>query len=253
LPQVGRHLRPSATKAAGPIGTQVFAHTGLRRPGRSPSCRRGSGNSSGSACSERLGLLIGDFPALALTGADQARARERSETRAASRTVFPLLTAELLTFWRDRMPSDARSLRRHDVRWAIIHWFELGTLALLCLNLWFVSTVLNALRETNRGAASRVPPTRRRSFPEGPSLGAPHADNPRLFLNGANSARALRGLRECDVPAVLDLRHRRLPSDRAFRVLCPQGARNAPGVRDPPPLGIGAVPEAAGQLQVFQG
>ena len=80
-----------------------------------------------------------------------------------------------------------------------------------------------------------------------------HADNPRLFLNGANSALALHGLREGDVPAVLDLRHRRLPSDRAFRLLCPQGARNAPGVRDPPPLGIGAVPEAAGQLQVFQG
>jgi hypothetical protein len=36
------------------------------------------------------------------------------------------------------------------VGWAIIHWFELGTLALLCLNLWFVSAVLNALRETNR-------------------------------------------------------------------------------------------------------
>jgi hypothetical protein len=34
--------------------------------------------------------------------------------------------------------------------WAIIHWFELGTLVLLCLNLWFVSSVLNALRETNR-------------------------------------------------------------------------------------------------------
>ena len=34
--------------------------------------------------------------------------------------------------------------------WVIIHWFELGTLALLCLNLWFVSSVLNALRETNR-------------------------------------------------------------------------------------------------------
>ena len=33
--------------------------------------------------------------------------------------------------------------------WVIIHWFELGTLALLCLNLWFVSSVLNTLRETN--------------------------------------------------------------------------------------------------------
>ena len=34
--------------------------------------------------------------------------------------------------------------------WVILHWFELGTLVLLCLNLWFVSSVLNALRETNR-------------------------------------------------------------------------------------------------------
>ena len=47
---------------------------------------------------------------------------------------------------------------RRDVGWVIIHWFELGTLALLCLNLWFVSSVLNALRETNRWLAflSRV-------------------------------------------------------------------------------------------------
>ena len=42
--------------------------------------------------------------------------------------------------------------------WVIWHWFELGTLVLLCLNLWFVSAVLNALRETNRWIAflSRV-------------------------------------------------------------------------------------------------
>jgi hypothetical protein len=42
--------------------------------------------------------------------------------------------------------------------WVIIHWFELGTLVLLGLNLWFVSSVLNALRETNRWIAflSRV-------------------------------------------------------------------------------------------------
>jgi hypothetical protein len=39
---------------------------------------------------------------------------------------------------------------RLNVGWVIIHWFELGTLVLLCLNLWFVSSVLNALRETNR-------------------------------------------------------------------------------------------------------
>ena len=37
--------------------------------------------------------------------------------------------------------------------WAIIHWFELGTLVLLCLNLWFVSSVLHTLRETNRWLA----------------------------------------------------------------------------------------------------
>jgi hypothetical protein len=30
-------------------------------------------------------------------------------------------------------------------RWVIIHWFELGTLLLLCLNLWFVFTVLRNL------------------------------------------------------------------------------------------------------------
>ena len=42
--------------------------------------------------------------------------------------------------------------------WVVLHWFELGTLALLCLNLWFVSSVLGALRETNRWIAflSRV-------------------------------------------------------------------------------------------------
>jgi hypothetical protein len=34
--------------------------------------------------------------------------------------------------------------------WLIMHWFEFSTLALLSLNLWFVSSVLNALRETNR-------------------------------------------------------------------------------------------------------
>ena len=42
--------------------------------------------------------------------------------------------------------------------WVIIHWFERGTLVLLCLNLWFVSSVLSALRETNRwiGFLSRI-------------------------------------------------------------------------------------------------
>jgi hypothetical protein len=37
--------------------------------------------------------------------------------------------------------------------WVVIHWFELTTLVLLCLNLWFVSSVLQALRETNRWLA----------------------------------------------------------------------------------------------------
>jgi hypothetical protein len=36
------------------------------------------------------------------------------------------------------------------VGWAIIHWFELSTLVLLCLNFWIVSSVLYTLRETNR-------------------------------------------------------------------------------------------------------
>jgi hypothetical protein len=39
------------------------------------------------------------------------------------------------------------------VSWVSIHWFELSTLILLCFNLWFVSSVLNALRETNRWLA----------------------------------------------------------------------------------------------------
>ena len=37
--------------------------------------------------------------------------------------------------------------------WVIIHWFEISTLALLCLKLWFVSSVLGNLRETNRWLA----------------------------------------------------------------------------------------------------
>lgn len=34
-------------------------------------------------------------------------------------------------------------------RWIIIHWFELATLALLCLNLWFLTAVLSVLRSVN--------------------------------------------------------------------------------------------------------
>jgi len=39
------------------------------------------------------------------------------------------------------------------VSWVIIHWFEVGTLVLLCLNLRFIFSVLNTLRETNRWLA----------------------------------------------------------------------------------------------------
>lgn len=35
--------------------------------------------------------------------------------------------------------------------WVIIHWFELGTLLLLCLNLWFVFTVFNTLERQIAG------------------------------------------------------------------------------------------------------
>ena len=43
-------------------------------------------------------------------------------------------------------------------RWVIVHWFELSTLVILCLNLWFVSSVLSVLKETNHWLAllSRV-------------------------------------------------------------------------------------------------
>jgi hypothetical protein len=75
------------------------------------------------------------------------------EIRAAPCIVVRELTTELVNFSRDRTPFDARSVRRRGVGWVIIHWFELGTLALLSLNLWFVSTVLNTLRETNRWLA----------------------------------------------------------------------------------------------------
>jgi hypothetical protein len=34
-------------------------------------------------------------------------------------------------------------------RWIGLHWFELSTLVLLCLNLWFVVSVLKVLRATN--------------------------------------------------------------------------------------------------------
>jgi hypothetical protein len=55
--------------------------------------------------------------------------------------------------------------------WVRLHWFELGTLMLLCLNLWFVSAVLNALRETNRwiGFLSRIQWEQTHDPPAGPA------------------------------------------------------------------------------------
>ena len=35
--------------------------------------------------------------------------------------------------------------------WVRYHWFELGTLGLLCLNLWFVLEVLKVLRAVRDG------------------------------------------------------------------------------------------------------
>jgi hypothetical protein len=32
------------------------------------------------------------------------------------------------------------------IRWIVIHWFELGALGLLALNLWFIYAVLRTLR-----------------------------------------------------------------------------------------------------------
>jgi hypothetical protein len=34
--------------------------------------------------------------------------------------------------------------------WVVIHWFELSTLVLLGLNLWFLFSVLKALHQTSR-------------------------------------------------------------------------------------------------------
>ena len=35
-------------------------------------------------------------------------------------------------------------------RWIMVHWFELAALGLLSINLWFVVSVLNVMRHTNR-------------------------------------------------------------------------------------------------------
>jgi hypothetical protein len=48
-------------------------------------------------------------------------------------------------------PSDRETVERSPkLDWILIHWFELSTLILLFLNLWFISAVLSTLRETNR-------------------------------------------------------------------------------------------------------
>lgn len=49
-----------------------------------------------------------------------------------------------------RLSSLPKTLSEPELGWIIIHWFELSTLMLLCLNLWFISAVLSTLRETNR-------------------------------------------------------------------------------------------------------
>ena len=76
--------------------------------------------------------------------------------------------------------------------WAIFHWFELGTLALLCLNLRFVSSVLKALRETNRWLAflTRVQCDETHGPKKNPTEGRPNPPNdtsltcPRVGLTG---------------------------------------------------------------------
>jgi hypothetical protein len=107
-------------------------------------------------------------PTFAATWADPTGAKPSTGT------VVSPAKAELLTFVPDRTPLNGGGIRRRSVGWVIIHWFELGTLALLCLNLWFVSSVLNVLRETNRWLAFL---TRVRwdeiHGPEGPIEGRP--------------------------------------------------------------------------------
>jgi hypothetical protein len=49
-----------------------------------------------------------------------------------------------------RLSALPKTLSEPELDWIVIHWFELSTLMLLCLNLWFISAVLSTLRETNR-------------------------------------------------------------------------------------------------------
>lgn len=43
-----------------------------------------------------------------------------------------------------------RTLIVDMIHWMAIHWFELSTLGLLILNLWFINSVLEVMRQTNR-------------------------------------------------------------------------------------------------------
>src|ERR1700730_17192769 len=54
-------------------------------------------------------------------------------------------------------PAQRRRRDRTVSNWIIIHWFELSSLILLGLNLWFIFTVLTVLRETNRWLAILSP------------------------------------------------------------------------------------------------
>lgn len=63
-------------------------------------------------------------------------------------------------------------------QWVRVHWFELSALTLLGLNLWFISSVLGAMRETNAWLAllaryldERARPVERQDLP-----GQPNAD-----------------------------------------------------------------------------
>ena len=37
-----------------------------------------------------------------------------------------------------------------ETYWIVLHWFELSTLALLILNFWFINSVFQVMRQTNR-------------------------------------------------------------------------------------------------------
>jgi hypothetical protein len=62
------------------------------------------------------------------------------------------------------------------IHWIAIHWFELCALVLLIANLWFVSSILEVLRETNRWLnflSSRWDSLARPAEPESNALSVP--------------------------------------------------------------------------------